>query len=60
MKALKAFINPLEAPQKSVKTKISIHCFSSSGIGTGRVKEKIVKLWNKLRAVPRNSSAGKQ
>ena len=38
MKALKAFIKPFEAPQRSVKIKASLNFFSSSGIGKGRVK----------------------
>ena len=33
-----AFIKPFEAPQRSVKIKIKLDFFSSSGIGTGRVK----------------------
>ena len=37
MKALKVFIKPFEAPQRSVKIKIELNFFSSSGIGTGRV-----------------------
>ena len=37
MKALKAFIKPFEATQRSVKIKIELNFFSSSGIGTGRV-----------------------
>ena len=37
MKALKAFIKSFGAPQRSVKIKKK---FSSSGIGTGSVKEK--------------------
>ena len=36
MKAFKAFIKPFEAPRKSVKIKIQLNFFSSSGIGTGR------------------------
>ena len=38
MKAFKAFIKPFEAPQKSVKIKISLNFFPSSGIETERVK----------------------
>ena len=38
MKAFNAFIKPFEAPQRSVKIKIKLDFFSSSGIGTGRVK----------------------
>ena len=38
MKAFKAFINPFEAPQRNVKIRIQLDFFSSSGIGTGRVK----------------------
>ena len=37
LKAFKALIKPFEAPQRSVKIKISLKFFSSSGIGTGRV-----------------------
>ena len=37
MKAFKAFTKPFEAPQRSVKIKILLNFFSSSGIGTGRV-----------------------
>ena len=37
MKAFKAFIKPSEAPQRSVKIKIQLTFFSSSGIGTGKV-----------------------
>ena len=33
MKAVKAFTKPFEAPQKSVKIKILVNFFSSSGIG---------------------------
>ena len=36
-KAFKAFIKPFEAPQRSMKIKIKVNFFSSSGIGTGRV-----------------------
>ena len=35
MKAMKAFIKPLEAPQGTMK--IYVNFFSSSGIGTGSV-----------------------
>ena len=35
--AFKAFIKPFEAPQRSVKIKISLNFSSSSGIGTGKV-----------------------
>ena len=38
MKALKAFIKSFEAPQRSVKIKIKLVFFSSSGIGAQRVK----------------------
>ena len=38
MKAFKAFIKPSEAPQRSAKIKIEVVFFSSTGIGTGRVK----------------------
>ena len=38
MKAFKVFIKSFEAPQRSVKIKIQVNFFSSSGIGTGRVK----------------------
>ena len=38
VKAFKAFIKPFEAPQRSAKIKIELIFFSSSGIGTGRVK----------------------
>ena len=34
--AFKAFIKPFEAPQKSMKIKISLNFFSSSRIGAGR------------------------
>ena len=37
MKAFTAFRKPFEAPQKSVKTKIEVNFFSSSGIGKERV-----------------------
>ena len=37
MKALKAFIKPLEAPQRRVKIKIELNVFSSSELGTKRV-----------------------
>ena len=37
MKAFKAFIKPCEAPQRSVKIKISVNFFPSSGIRVGRV-----------------------
>ena len=37
LKAFKALIKPFEAPQRSVKIKISLKFFSLSGIGTGRV-----------------------
>ena len=33
------FMTPFEAPQRSVKIKIQINFFSSSGIATGRVKK---------------------
>ena len=36
---MKAFIEPFEAPQKSVKIKIYDNFFPSSGIETGRVNE---------------------
>ena len=36
---MKAFIEPFEAPQKSVKIKIHDNFFPSSGIETGRVNE---------------------
>ena len=39
MNALKTFIKPFEARQRSVKIKIQLNFFSSSGIGTGRVKK---------------------
>ena len=39
MKAIKAFIKPSEAPQRSLKVKISVNFPSSSGIGTGSVKK---------------------
>ena len=39
MKAFKAFIRPFEAPQRSAKIKIQLNFFSSSGVGTGRVKD---------------------
>ena len=32
-------MTPFEAPQRSVKIKIQINFFSSSGIATGRVKK---------------------
>ena len=35
---LKRFMKPFEAPQRSAKIKIQLNFFSSSGIGTGRVK----------------------
>ena len=37
----KVFIKPFEAPQRSVKIKVLVNFFSSSGIGTGRVKNAI-------------------
>ena len=37
MKALKTFIKPFEAPQRSMKIKIELNFFTSSGTGTGRV-----------------------
>ena len=43
MKALKALIKPLEAPQRSVKIKISVNFFSLSGIGAGKDNSKIHK-----------------
>ena len=39
MKAFKTFIKPFEAPQKSVKIKISVNFFSSFRIRMGRVKK---------------------
>ena len=60
MNAFKAFINPSEAPQKKCENKNFTSLFLFVQYWDGRVKEKIVKLWNKLRAVPRNISAGKQ
>ena len=41
MKAFKAFIKPFEALQRSVKIKIYVNFFSSSGIGVGRVNKDI-------------------
>ena len=41
MKAFKAFVKPFEAPQRSMKIKISVNFFSLSGIGAERVKMKI-------------------
>ena len=38
MKAFKGFINPFEAPKRSVKIKIEINFLSFSEIGAGRVK----------------------
>ena len=38
MKAFKAFIKPFEAPQRNVKIKNSLNFFSSSRIGTWKVK----------------------
>ena len=38
MKALKAFIKPFEAPQRSVKIKIELNFFTLSGIGPLRAK----------------------
>ena len=35
---IKAFIKPFEAPQRSVKIKISVNFFSLSGMEAGRVK----------------------
>ena len=37
MKAFTAFLKTFEAPQRSVKTKIEVNFFSSSGIGNERV-----------------------
>ena len=39
MKAIKTFIKPFEAPQRSVKTKFNLIFFYSSGTGTGRVNK---------------------
>ena len=44
MKAFKVFIKPFEAPQRSVKIKISHNFFTSSGIRTGRVKNAKIKV----------------
>ena len=38
MKALKALVKPLEAPQRSVKIKTQLNFVTPSGIGAGRVK----------------------
>ena len=38
MKALKAFIKPFEAPQRSVKVKISVNFFLRPELGQGWVK----------------------
>ena len=38
MKALKAFIKPFEAPQRSAKIQTYVNFFSSSRIGTRKVK----------------------
>ena len=40
IKALKAFIKLLEAPQRSVKLKIEVYFLSSSGIGTESINNK--------------------
>ena len=50
MKALKAFIKPFEAPQRSVKIKIELNFFTLSGIGTLRVK--IIEVILNLKAGP--------
>ena len=39
MKAFKAFIEPFEASQGSLKIKIGVSFLSSSGFGTGSVKD---------------------
>ena len=39
MKAFKAFIKPIEVPQRSVKIKIKLILLSLTGIGTKRVKK---------------------
>ena len=38
MKAIKTYIKPFEAPQRSVKMKIKLNYFFSFGIGTGKIK----------------------
>ena len=43
MKAFKAFIKSFEAPERSMKMKIWINFYSLSGIGTGRVKEDVIR-----------------
>ena len=48
MKVFKVFIKLFEAPQRSVKIKISPNVFSSSGLGTRRVElQRSVGLFNK-------------
>ena len=37
MKTLKAFLNPFEVPQRSVKIEIKVNVLSLSGIGTRSV-----------------------
>ena len=48
MKALKTFIKYSGAPQRKVKSKIEVRFFSSSRIGTGRVKYIICTNSNKI------------
>ena len=48
MKVFKVFVKLVEAPQRSVKINISPNFFSSSGLGTRRVKlQRNVGLFNK-------------
>ena len=42
MKVFKVFIKPFEALQRSLKIKLELNFFSSSGIGTGRVKWNLI------------------
>ena len=48
MKAFKAFIKPFKAPQGSVKIKISVYFFCSSGIEAGRVNINYLFLYVKM------------
>ena len=54
MKVFKAFINSFEAPQRSVKVKISLNFFSLSGTGMGMFKRELHKM---VKTHVNNSSA---
>ena len=49
MKSFKAFIKPLEAPQRSVKIKIYVNYFPLSGIGAGRVKDPFLDNYSSIQ-----------